>query len=256
MDKHDFDQFAKLLDGVYDLLGNGATKVISAPAKTLFFKSMETFSLAEVRAALSAHCIDAKAGKFPPRPAELIDQIDKIANHDGRPGGEEAWAKALTAQSESDTVVWTQETAAAFLICQPVLVASGAISARKTFLEAYARLVINARFDRLPVRWSVSLGSDPDQRITAIRQALHAGLLSAKAVAELLPPERSDIPLDAGARIQLAKIHRMMATRRRRVALVQELRVQRQHRNTIQQKQKLKAQFDAAVKQHGRSKPA
>ncbi len=249
--KSEFTQFAALLDGAYDLLGSGANKVINGAAKNLFFSAMMDYSLEDVRMALSAHCKDAKAGKFPPKPADLIDQIEKSIKADGRPGAEEAWATALGAQSELNTVVWTSETAEAFSICQPVLAASGSISARKTFLEAYLRLVAAARLEYLPTQWLVSLGQDVTHREIALKQAQRAGRLTATRVAGLLPAPRLDAKIDASGQAQLAKIRRMMATRKRRMDLVRELQGQRAQRITQQQKAKAQTQFEWGISKYG-----
>lgn len=129
---------------------------------------------------------------------------------DGRPGAEEAWAVALLGTDEANTVVWTEEIAAAFAICRPVLASSGAISARKPFLEAYTRLVTEARAERRPARWFASVGWDKLQQVAAIQGALIAGRLPAPAAAALLEGPASDPTPDDAARAQLAQIKQMI----------------------------------------------
>lgn len=196
MREDDYDEFAALLDGVYDLIGKSAqAKVISGQAKAIFFTALAGYPLPVVRTALSAHCMDRQRGKFTPSPADIVEQIELAAQRDTRPEPEEAWAIALRSQDEAETVVWTQECAEAFVIARPVLDTSGPISARKSFLEAYARLVREAREVRRPVAWVASLGTDPERRTAAVKRAHASGLLPAPVVNTLLlggPPDGED----------------------------------------------------------------
>lgn len=185
MFERDFDEFVELLDGVISL--NPSWKPLQPIGKALFFNAMEPYSIEQVSAALTAHIRDTKVGMFQPTPAHLIAQIQGVAGNDGRPGAEEAWAIALTSRDESDTVVWTRETAEAFAICAPVLATGDEVGARMAFKEAYSRLVNAARANGKPVAWSASLGWDTRKREAAIQKAQTAGLLSAPTAKALLP---------------------------------------------------------------------
>lgn len=211
MVERDFDEFCELLDAAYDLIGSGANKVISAGAKGLFFGAMAAHSLPAVRAALSAHCLDRVRGRFVPKPADLIEQIELAGEKDGRPGAEEAWAIALTSQDESDTVVWTSEIAEAFALCRPVLSMGDEVGARMAFKEAYMRIIASARASRRPAKWSASLGWDIAKRTAVLSRAAVAGLLPAPQVAALLPAPIGEPMPDAAARAQIAKIRQMLA---------------------------------------------
>lgn len=226
----DFDEFAQLLDDAYDLIGSGANKVISGGAKSLFFAAMGPYSLAQFRAALSAHCLDKARGRFTPKPADIIEQIEASALNDGRPGAEEAWAIALTSLDEADTVIWSTECAEAFRIAKPVLDASGAISARKGFIEAYERLVGAARAARRPVEWVTSIGWDMGKRELALTRAVGAGVLPPPVVAALLPaPPVEKEALTDHDRQQLQKVLVMLtegeAARRRKVERAEQERL-------------------------------
>lgn len=212
MRTEDFDEFAQLLDDAYDLIGSGANKVISGGAKSLFFAAMGPYSLAQFRAALSAHCLDRARGRFTPKPADIIEQIEASALNDGRPGAEEAWAISLTSRDEADTVVWTAECAAAFAVCNPVLALGDEVGARMAFKDAYGRLVAEARAERRPAAWSASAGWDAQRRDAVLLRAITAGLLPA--------PDLPEVPLleapegqgaDDRAREQLAKVKQMLA---------------------------------------------
>lgn len=203
MREADFDEFAQLLDGVFDLIGKTpAAKLVSPTAKALFFQALVEYSLPVVRKALSVH---VKRGEFTPTPAAIIRIIEDAAAQDTRLGPEEAWAIALTSQDENDTVVWTAECAEAFSIARPVLESSGAISGRKTFLEAYVRLVTAARQAQRPAVWSAHLGFDKTQHALALARAVEQGRLSAPAVVNLLPAgEQLPVQLPSGERLLLA----------------------------------------------------
>lgn len=211
MRNEDFDEFAQLLDDAYDLIGVGANKIISGGAKSMFFAAMAPYSLETVRAALSAHCLHRERGRFTPKPADLIEQIEGAAARDNRPGAEEAWAIALTSEDESETIVWTSEIAEAFNICRPVLETSGAISARKTFIEAYERIVTGARQQGVAAQWLPSLGWDVNKREAALSRAQTAGLLPAPVVANLLPPPAKVDPSDEKAKAGLAMVKAAIA---------------------------------------------
>ena len=107
-------------------------------------------------------------------------------------------------------MIWTQETAAALAICRPVLESSGAISARKAFLEAYTRLVAEARAARRPPEWIASIGWDKTRQATAIKAAINTGLLPAPVAAGLLEGPIGDPTPGAEARAQLAKVKQMI----------------------------------------------
>jgi len=158
MDNRDYDEFSMLLDAAYDLIGSGANKTISSQAKALFFKALGQYSIEQFRMGLNGHCIDKQRGRFTPKPADIIEQIEGATGGDGRPSDDEAWAIALTSQDEADTVVWTTETAESFGICQPV-----------------------------KAQWVASLGWDMERRNKVIEKAVTAGLLPAPMATALLP---------------------------------------------------------------------
>lgn len=243
MQQSDFDEFAQALDDTYDLIGVGAAKVISPGAKAMFFSDLMRFPLDYVLAGLAAHRVDGERGKFTPKPADVIFQIDRHRQRDSRPDGEEAWAIALTSEDERNTVVWTEECAQAFYIAKPVLVSSGAISARKAFLAAYERLVNESRAARRPVKWVTSLGDDKAHQAVVLKAAVAKGLLPAPTVALLLPPPMpTEAELTPVARQQLAAIKRLLADgvvdrdARRDAAVAAEFEQDQQYRRELQQK--------------------
>lgn len=97
----------------------------------------------------------------------------------------EAWAIAKDSiefgTGRELTVIWTEQAAKAFEKCAD-LVATGdkfqLAEAKKIFVSIYERLVTEAKDQGLKPVYIVSLGVDPDQRISAIKQAEVAGFLT------------------------------------------------------------------------------
>lgn len=242
----DYDEFAQLLDATFDMIGKSpAAKVISPAAKALFFSDLQRFPLSLVRSAMAAHRADGERGKWTPTPADLIFQIERHQQRDSRPGCEEAWALALRSADEQATVVWTQECAEAFAIARPVLDSSGAISARKTFIEVYDRLVAAARLSNTPVTWFASPGLDKLAHASAIAQAVSVGLLPApKQITLLEAPEK---PITLSPREQLDKMRALIeegaASKRARLQAKSDERI-RQEADTST---RIQAQVDQAL---------
>ena len=187
MREADYAEFSALLDAVCGLLSRGAYRP-SGQNTALFFRALLRYDLADVRAALDAHVADPVRGRFVPVPADLIAQLQGAAADDGRPGPEEAWAIAMRAQDEADTVVWTEEIAQAWIIARPILDNGDEVGARMAFKEAYGRLLGNARNAGKPPAWSASLGFDPQLREVALDAAVHAGRLPRSDAYQLTAP--------------------------------------------------------------------
>ncbi|HEY8606612.1 MAG TPA: hypothetical protein VIM12_05800 [Noviherbaspirillum sp.] len=185
MFERDFSRFTQLLDDAFSL--NPNWKPLGANGKALFFRALELYPFDAVSKAMTAHIRDPQRGKFQPAPADLIAQIEAAQGAAGRPGVDEAWAQALAAVDEAETVVWTEETAAAFAACRPVLNTGDKIGARMAFKDAYTRLVTEANRQHKPVKWQVSLGTDAGRRTEVISKAQVAGLLPAAQAQALLP---------------------------------------------------------------------
>jgi hypothetical protein len=97
----------------------------------------------------------------------VLDRIE-----DGRPGSDEAFAMLPT--SESQTVVWTDEMAAAANFRD---MATDTVTQRLAFREAYTKAVSRARETNTPNRWWASLGHDAKGREAPIAAAVVAGRL-------------------------------------------------------------------------------
>lgn len=126
------------------------------------------------------------------RPLTAGAVFERLAEDDGRPSGDEAWAIALQSSDEAETVVWNGEIQKAMAAARPILEAGDKIGARMAFREAYERIVrVNRESGIAPV-WEASLGWDKERRALAIESAHNLGLLSAPQVVALLPSPTSE----------------------------------------------------------------
>lgn len=174
MRPEDQTEFTKLLVGsmaVYD-------HKITAQIAELYFSALGLYSLEQVRDALSRHMQDQSAGKFYPKPADIIGQIlDQRAN-DGRPGKDQAWSIALCSLDDNETVLLTPEILAALDTARPLLEMRDKVAARMAFVEVYEKLVARNRAEGRPVQVTISLGDDKARRQLAIEDGLRRGMLT------------------------------------------------------------------------------
>jgi len=126
--------------------------------------------------------------------AAIIERLDK---GDGRPSADEAWALALNALDESETVVWTDEAREAFSVARPVLEGGDKVGARMAFKAAYERIISNARADKRRPAWDVSLGWDAQRREAVLQRAAIAGILTYERAQALMPPAPGGVVCDA-----------------------------------------------------------
>lgn len=118
--------------------------------------------------------------------------IDRIQSANMRPEASEAWALALPALDESNTVVWTNEMSQAWAVALPVLQAGDKVGARMAFIQTYERLVVAAQAENRSPCWLVSQGWDKEKRIQAITTAQNAGLLPPSIANKYLPLPNAD----------------------------------------------------------------
>ena len=189
----DLPAFQARLDAVCSMLSRG--RYVPDPvACAVFFRALAAHPLGDVLAAFDAHVSDPDRGRFPPLPADILAQLVRHAADDGRPGPQEAWALAMRASDEADTIIWTAETAQAFGECLPILSAGDEVGARMACLEVYGRLVAEARRVHRAPQWYASLGYDPERRARAIADGVTRGLLGSSQY-PTLPAPRGEAPL-------------------------------------------------------------
>lgn len=178
-------------------------RTLSEPAARMFVEDLSAYPEDQVLKALE-RCRREVRGLL-----TVADVINRMS--DGRPAADEAWAIALRGRDEAETVVWTEEIQAALAAAQPVIDLGDDVGARMAFKDAYTRLVSEARDARKPAQWSASLGWDVSRRHKVLDDGVRAGLLSAPAVAGLLPPPQVDeATLPATARRKLAEIRSLI----------------------------------------------
>lgn len=157
---------------------------ISVDMLRMWWASLVNYEFNDVRDAISRHIQDKAAGKFAPRPANIIEQLDAM-KPDGRPGADEAWA--MMPRDEHASVVMTDEMAEAMQFATPLLNEGDQVAARMAFKQAYERIVGEKKRAGIPAKWFPSLGHDPQGRELALKQAADRGLLPRAQVDALLP---------------------------------------------------------------------
>ena len=162
-------------------------KAISPVAVEMMAGDPEHYPRAVLAAALS-RVRTKHTGKLTTK--AVIDRIDAVM---GRPDANEAWATALQALDERNTVVWMQEMAQAWEVARPLVKGGDEIGGRMTFRDAYERLVRTAREERrVPVPF-VSLGQESDLRAVGIEKAVKLGYLSPGEAALYLPAPKTSV---------------------------------------------------------------
>ena len=163
--------------------------VISGSAKKIMIRDLSEFPLPQVLASLK-RCRKELKGRL--TIADVVSRLD-----DGRPLTEKAWL--MIPGDEESSVVWTEEMAEAFGSAIPLIQAGDQIAARMAFKESYSMLVNKARDEAKPVKWTVSFGSNKEEREDAVIDAVQSGRLTHQRAIELIPYserllESSDVP--------------------------------------------------------------
>lgn len=151
-------------------------QTMSAAAAELMASDLSEYPAPDIIAALTA-CRRELTGKL-----TLAAILQRVQAADGRPEPNEAWALALAASDEFDSVVLTDEIQLALGAARAILDAGDKVGARMSFLSAYQRLVDTARRENRPVKWSLSPGFDQQRRLMAVEEAGLLGRLPAPVV--------------------------------------------------------------------------
>lgn len=124
--------------------------------------------------------------------------VDLLAPAGGWLSANEAWAQALPAQDEANTMVWTVETRKAWFIALPILESGDKIGARMAFIEAYNREVAQAKAAGGLPQIEVSRGDRADLYELVVSQAQTSGLLPPPKNTLALPsPEAEKLDQEA-----------------------------------------------------------
>ena len=196
----DKKQFGQIVRSTMLVCGGSAP---DADVLRIWWASLASHDIQEVSYAFSDY---AKKGRYPPKPADILEVLDKI-KPDGRPTADEAWA--MIPRNEEASAVMTNEMAEALHIAQPLLDEGDQIAARMAFKEAYGRVVDTAKRNGVRPTWFPSLGSDKDGREAVLAEAVRLGRLKADHAIGLLPPEKIAPMLQSAGKETLALEYKM-----------------------------------------------
>ncbi len=172
-----------------EVVGSTMTPV----AALMFADDIEPYGAVVASRAL-ARCRRELSGRL--TLAAVLERIE-----DGHLLPNEAWAVAITAADEAATVVWSEEAAQAWANSARALVAAGdRVAARMAFIETYQRLVREAKAQRRPAAYAMSLGHDASSRDGVLRAAVAAGQLPPGMVEPYLLPTGQPLALPAPLR--------------------------------------------------------
>lgn len=177
LDDKDTVWLVQQIVGTSELLG----QEITPSAAAMLAEDLSSYPRPVLAAALSRVRTE-HTGRLTPK--AIIDRIDEAM---GRPAANEAWAIAVTALDERNTVVWTDEMAQAWDVARPIANGRDLVGARMAFIAAYERLVRTARDERRIPAVTVSIGWDGEGRAAAVEKAVLLGYLPAEKAQEFLP---------------------------------------------------------------------
>lgn len=140
----------------------------------LFWKALCDISNQVAVDAIDNYAINDKNAAFSPMPAHIKRYLPQGKAH---PGADEAWAIAIKASDERESLIWTQQIAAAWGIAQPMYDDGDKIGARMAFKDAYNRIV-DCACEPVAI---VSIGWDKDGREDVVPKAIKMGLLPVSA---------------------------------------------------------------------------
>lgn len=183
MNPQDYKSFTDAWANAHEVMPGG--KQLSQGAMQMVIDALKHYPLSHLMAAISKH---VQIGKFAPMPKDIIDLLEF---RNKRMTADEAWA--MMPRDESETVVMTEEMAAAYDVAFDQIIAGDLIAGRMSYKAAYDRLCLEAVIKNKPVVWKVSLGHDKKKIEPALLDAVEAGRLSKEKVKDYLPT-----PMDGG----------------------------------------------------------
>lgn len=196
----DKKQFAQIVRSTMLVCGGEAPE---ADVLRIWWASLQNQTIEMVSKAFSEY---AMRGKFAPKPADILEIIDRL-NPDGRPTAEEAWA--AIPRDEMTSAVMTTEMADAMHVAQPLLNEGDQVAARMAFKDSYNRIVDENRRTGVAVKWFPSLGHDSQCRDKVLAEAVRLGRISANHAIGILPPDKVEGMLMLAGDTRLALEHKM-----------------------------------------------
>lgn len=177
LNDHDMVWLIRQIIGTAELLG----QEIKPTAAEMLADDLSSYPRAVLAQALSRVRTE-HTGRLTPK--AILDRIDEAM---GRPGANEAWAVAVVALDERNTVVWTDEMAHAWGAAKPIAEGGDMVGARMAFIAAYERLVRTAREERRLPSVMVSEGWCQEGRKAAIEKAVQLGYMPPSEAQQYLP---------------------------------------------------------------------
>ena len=174
MNTNDFKAFSETFAGAWSF-----HKPIGPQQVAMAFELLKPYPLAIVIEGIKAHCVDPVRGQFPPKPADIVAQMEKWKPQ--RISADEAWT--MVPRDESDTVVWTDEIAEAHAIAAKE---HDRVASRMAFKAAYDRIVERNKAQNIFPKWVISEGWCADKRSKAVTDALRLGRLKEQDVDQRL----------------------------------------------------------------------
>lgn len=169
----DYDTFAEHLTATLECYD----KAVSATSLQIWFDDLIDYPIEAVIAGLKLHRKNPDRGQFAPKQSDVIREVQNLLRRKWLTA-DEAWAKALMASDENVTIVWTEEAQYAYGMASPILQDGDAVGARMAFKAAYERAVSSSIAKMQVPAPFVSLGHDQAGRISAVEEAVSAGLLT------------------------------------------------------------------------------
>lgn len=195
--KTDAEELLEQLYATAEVLGSE----IKPAAASLMVRDLRQYQRGEIEQSL-ARCRSELTGRL-----TLAAILERMPSADAYLSANEAWALALSGEDDMDTIVWTEEVAAAMGVARPVLDLGDKVGARMAFIGAYEREIAQAKAEGRKPKWTVSLGYSPERRQDAISEAVKMGRLEAPKVEHLLPaPHGFKDPDEADAPEEKAKV--------------------------------------------------
>lgn len=179
-------EFADLLAGLLELYG----RQITPAAAGMWWSAFERHALSDVRAAFNRYAQDPEQGRYPPTPAAVLGCLPSHSAGE-RVGADEAWALALKAFDESETVCATDEILEAVAAAAPVWEIGDKIGARMAFKASYERLTTERRQHGIRPTWRLSIGWDTEKRAQAAQEALRIGRITEEQALPYLPAPKA-----------------------------------------------------------------
>ncbi len=158
-------------------------KFAESDALQVWVDALSAYPIEEIDAALSMHC---KASKFAPRPADIIEIINR--KHAGLwKSSDEAWAVARQLSDQCASVITTDVIMEALDGLYDLL-EDDPIAARMAFKSAYERIMQAGKISGRVPKIQFSPGFDATQRLEAANEACWIGVEQQKVSAYLEAP--------------------------------------------------------------------